>query len=378
LKWSIITGEYPPQQGGVADYTRLVAHGLAQSGDEVTVWAPPVAAENTPDAPVRVRRLSGHFGLAALRQLNVEFHENSTARLLVQYVPHAYGLKGMNLPFCLWLFAHRNLDISLMFHEVAYPFGSRQIFTGNILAATNRLMALLLGRGARRIFITIPAWEQLLRPLVGSKKSIKWLPIPSNIPIDNDPAARSRIRLQYIPAEGVLIGHFGTYGSLITEKLAPCIPRLLRSESSRRVLLLGCNSKEFLQGLLASNPELSGRIHATGELEPRELSHHLAACDLMIQPYPDGVTSRRGSVVVALSHGRPVVTNLGHLTEGFWRESGAVRLCAGGEPASLAASAEALIADEAERGRLGLASQQLYSGKFDIRWTIRGLRDPEN
>jgi hypothetical protein len=27
-------------------------------------------------------------------------------RLLVQYVPHAFGFKAMNLPFCLWLYAH--------------------------------------------------------------------------------------------------------------------------------------------------------------------------------------------------------------------------------------------------------------------------------
>ena len=42
--WNIITGEYPPQPGGVSDYTRLVAHGLADAGDEVCVYAPPADA----------------------------------------------------------------------------------------------------------------------------------------------------------------------------------------------------------------------------------------------------------------------------------------------------------------------------------------------
>jgi len=343
------------------------------------VWAPPIAAENTTDAPVLVRRLAGHFGVTTLRQLNTELRESGIARLLVQYVPQAYGLKGLNLPFCLWLFAHRGSDITLMFHEVAYPFGTRHIFRGNALAATNRLMALILGRAARRIFITIPAWERLLRPLVGSKKPIKWLPVPSNIPIDHDPAARSRIRARYIPGGGALIGHFGTYGSLITEKLAPCILLLLRqTEPSRKLLLLGHNSKEFRERLLASNPELSERIYATGKQEPRELSHHVAACDLMIQPYPDGVTGRRSSVLVPLSHGRPVVTNPGHLTEAFWGESEAVSLCADGEPASLAAAAEALIADDCEMVRLSLASHRLYAATFDLSWTIQALRDSKN
>jgi len=44
-RWAILTGEYPPQPGGVSDYTRLVAEGLAVGGDEVHVWAPEVGEE---------------------------------------------------------------------------------------------------------------------------------------------------------------------------------------------------------------------------------------------------------------------------------------------------------------------------------------------
>ena len=40
-RWAVLTGEYPPQPGGVSDYTRLVAEGLAAVGDEVAVYAPP-------------------------------------------------------------------------------------------------------------------------------------------------------------------------------------------------------------------------------------------------------------------------------------------------------------------------------------------------
>jgi hypothetical protein len=38
LTWAILTGEYPPQAGGVSDYTRLVARGLAECGDRVHDW----------------------------------------------------------------------------------------------------------------------------------------------------------------------------------------------------------------------------------------------------------------------------------------------------------------------------------------------------
>jgi hypothetical protein len=67
--WHVITCEYPPQQGRVADYTRLVALGLAASGDRIHVWAPAVTDE-VPADDVEVHRLPGSFGPRALDNLS--------------------------------------------------------------------------------------------------------------------------------------------------------------------------------------------------------------------------------------------------------------------------------------------------------------------
>ena len=37
MEWHLITGEYPPQPGGVSDYTRFLASGLADAGETVAV-----------------------------------------------------------------------------------------------------------------------------------------------------------------------------------------------------------------------------------------------------------------------------------------------------------------------------------------------------
>ena len=37
LKIGIVTGEYPPHQGGVGDFTREIAHALADLGHEVHI-----------------------------------------------------------------------------------------------------------------------------------------------------------------------------------------------------------------------------------------------------------------------------------------------------------------------------------------------------
>ncbi len=40
VSWHLLTGEYPPQPGGVSDHTWQVSEGLARAGCAVHVWAP--------------------------------------------------------------------------------------------------------------------------------------------------------------------------------------------------------------------------------------------------------------------------------------------------------------------------------------------------
>jgi hypothetical protein len=46
VAWHLVTCEYPPQVGGVSDYSLAVATGLAAAGQTVHVWCPrPGASE---------------------------------------------------------------------------------------------------------------------------------------------------------------------------------------------------------------------------------------------------------------------------------------------------------------------------------------------
>lgn len=60
--WHLMTGEYPPQVGGVADYTALIAAGLAAHGDVVHVWCP--SGEGT---PTQHQGVTVHRELGAIR-----------------------------------------------------------------------------------------------------------------------------------------------------------------------------------------------------------------------------------------------------------------------------------------------------------------------
>ena len=53
MHWHLVTGEFPPQPGGVSDYTLSVARGLASAGESVHVWCP-TSSGPVPQVPVYV------------------------------------------------------------------------------------------------------------------------------------------------------------------------------------------------------------------------------------------------------------------------------------------------------------------------------------
>jgi glycosyltransferase involved in cell wall biosynthesis len=379
-RWAIVTGEYPPQSGGVSDYTRLVAEGLAAVGDEVAVFAPPHGLGFDPAATgVRVRRLPDRFGLRGLRWLDRELARDRPDRILLQYVPHAFGLKAMNLPFAAWVAvrARRVAPVWVMFHEVAFPFVRRPL-RHNVLAVVNRVMARAVAGAADRVLVSIPIWGQLLSQICPRAPTAEWLPIPCNVSTVADLGAVAMARSRHAPDPAApLVGHFGTFGRLITDLLEPAVVGLFRTDPRARILLIGRGSERYQACLVATHPELAGRATGTGELSPAGVAAHLRACDILLQPYPDGVSSRRTTVMAGFANQVPVVTNLGALSEPLWATSTGVTVVPGPDPTALTAAAvEILALSSACRLALGARGGELYRSEFAVERIIARLHDP--
>jgi glycosyltransferase involved in cell wall biosynthesis len=133
---------------------------------------------------------------------------------------------------------------------------------------------------------------------------------------------------------------------------------------------------ELRAQLIELNPELSKSVHATGVLAAADISRQVSACDVMLQPYQDGVSGRRTSVMTALSHAVPVVTTTGKATENCWTESDAVKLCEVGDVNRLVEAVQSLLADSKLRSSMAISGNKLYRERFDIRQTISALRRP--
>src|SRR5215831_14231912 len=154
--WHLITCEYPPQPGGVSDYTCLLAAGLAAQGDQVHVWCSGPPGESTEPPGVFVHRELGGSRPADLRRMGGQLNRfKAPRRILVQWVPHGYGYRSMNVPICLWLWRRSRIhgdDVSLMVHEPYLAFGKGS-WRQDAAALVHRIMTAILLRAANRVWI---------------------------------------------------------------------------------------------------------------------------------------------------------------------------------------------------------------------------------
>jgi glycosyltransferase involved in cell wall biosynthesis len=167
---------------------------------------------------------------------------------------------------------------------------------------------------------------------------------------------------------GPWVGHFGTYGSGIVRDLAPALLELADRNSDARFLLLGRGATRFGQDL-----GLGDRVRFLEDLPPESVAAHLSACDVLLQPFPDGISARRTSAMAGLALGIATVTTEGHLTDSVWPASEAVSLAPAGDVATMAGLVLDLLEAPDRSRALGERGARLYRDRFSIERTIETL-----
>ena len=374
-RWHIVTPELPPDCGGVGDYTSQVAEALARSGDAVSLYVPPAATPRCAPDGLEIVTLADRFGARSRRQLSTHLDADNHDRLLVQYVPAVFGRRGTNVPFCRWLLArrHRGADVRVMFHE---PYLYLRWRPDHIVTAfTQRAMAAILLDAATHVYLSTDTWRRYLARLrPDAIQDAVTLPIPSAIPrVDAAQAVRAT-RTTSLGRATSLIGHFGSYGHHVAPMLRRVLNDVLSSDDRVAALCTGVGSDRFVKSLLANDPALRGRLVASGRASAHDISVQLQACDVLVQPYPDGVTTRRTSVMAGLANGRAIVTTEGKLTEDVWRTAGCVSMAKAGDCTGLVQRTRDLLADVVAREALQSRALATYEAHFALPHTIDALR----
>jgi glycosyltransferase involved in cell wall biosynthesis len=359
-------GEDAPAAGGVGEYTRVLARELADRGHSVNVWTPAIRADRD-DGVIGLRALPDQFGSGSRQVLQAAW-DARPGTVLLQYVPNALGARGLNLGFCRWLRrAARGRDVRVMFHEPYFYFSWSPF--GNLRAIVQRVMADVLVDAARAVYFSTATWRRYLPKARGAVV----LPVPSTVPRlgDGDAAKRFRSRISQERCE--IVGHFGTFGNHISGELERVIPLVLEGRPAARLMCIGRDSDRFASSIRARHASFAHRVHHTGALASADVAAAIRACDVMLQPYPDGITTRRTSVMASLTNGVPAVSTEGVLTEPVWREAGGVALAPAGDARGIASKVFQLLDDETARAALAAAGRRMYDTRFAIERSVDAL-----
>lgn len=371
--WAIVVGEYPPQLGGVSDYTWQIAEALAREGDDVHVFAPRWPSELSAQHGVTLHRLPDRYGLRGLLWTSRELARlPKSRRVLVQFVVQSFGAKAMNVAFALWLASTRP---DVMFHETAIEVDPSMRATRKIQAIVTQLIAFIVMRVARRVFVSTPAWIPRIRAWAPHAKPIH-LFIPSNVPTAVDERAVAIRREEFrLAGAGPVVGHFGTYKMSETKRfLDAFVPLFLARHPSGSIALAGRGGVAFARALSERLPNFAARITACVGEDAADVATYLAACDMLVQPYYDGATTRRTSLSAGLALGKPIVSNTGRATEELWRTSGAIALAKSFDAASFLEEVTRLADHREARETLGELAATLYRERFSIAHTVQALR----
>jgi len=159
-----------------------------------------------------------------------------------------------------------------------------------------RLMAAMIAE-PRPDFRLGAQWEGLLKSLArGDPAFCDLAPYPEQYANRRDAESVERTRRLMIPGpDGRLIGHFGTYAPATSRRCwKKCFPGPLMPRALVRIGLLPRPRQwRFVETLKRRHPYLADRLHGFPDLPRARCSCHLAACDVLLQPYVDGVSSRR-------------------------------------------------------------------------------------
>ncbi len=363
MRIGLISGEYPPDRGGVGDFTARLGRALAQLGHQVHVITSRSASEDISDGTgqVSVHRVVRNWGWGCWTQVLAAAEELNLDVLDIQYQAAAYG---MHLAINVVPPPITRPPVVVTFHDLKVPYLFPK--AGPVRWWVVRMLA----RRADGVIVTNREDYLRLEDEIAPHK-LNTIPIGSNIdPVppagyDRDPE-RSRWGIN---PDDLLLGYFGFLNeSKGGEELVQALNLLVQRGMPAHLLKIGGRAgtsdptnlayAERIDRLIAEL-DLADRVHWTGYLSPTQVSAALLATDVCVLPYRDGVSLRRGSLLACLAHGRAIVTTRPSVPLAWIRNGENMLLVEAGASSALAQAVIRLADDSRMRARLESGARDL-------------------
>lgn len=357
MRIGIVSGEYPPMQGGVGAYTSILAETFHQQGHTVAVLSS--AGAHSPDPAISITT-TPNWHPASLLALRRWVQRERLDMVDLQYQTAAFGMS----PVIHFLPDAIPVPTITTFHDLRFPY----LFPK--AGAFRQWIVRRLARMSAGAIATNHEDELPLRALT----TTALIPIGSNIraPLPT-PASRQQQRGAWgVRDDQFIIGYFGLMNhSKGLDILLTSLRSLLDSGIPARLMLVGGGlgssdptNADFMRGFTAQIAALGleDAIQATGYLEADSaVAAGLNACDVIALPFADGASYRRGSLMAALQYGCPIITTRPTVSVPAFENDQNVRLIPRSDADALTKALRDLWEQPEERARLSAGARNLSS-----------------
>lgn len=351
LRIGMITGEYPPMQGGVGAYTKILAGELVAQGHEVLIYSRRGTENDIPG--VLLTDVVGGWGLGSVIGAGRWARDFQLDVVNVQYQTAAYGMS----PFIHFLpDTIRPIPTVTTFHDLRYPY----LFPK--AGGLRDWIVTRLARASKGVIATNMEDAQKLPPVRGAL-----IPIGSNIrKVENVDCAAWRLKAGAAPGD-FLIVYFGLVNASKGLNTLLESAALLR-DLPIRLALVGAVAGSSDPTNAAYLREIDGQIERlglaphiqrTGFVDDTEVSGYLSAADVVALPFADGASYRRGTLMAALQHGCAIVTTQPAVTVAAFKSGENLCFVPPGDAEALAAALRVLHAAPETRTRLQWGAAEL-------------------
>lgn len=318
MRIGMITGEYPPLEGGVGDFTRELGMALHANGHEIHILTSQM--NDRQPSPVQEDELAIYRDIYDWdRSTHAEITRwiNTLALDVVniQYQAAAYQMRGGINFYPRAQRQYLAAPIVVTYHDLLPPYlfpKAGPLRQWSVQQLAQHADGVIVTNGDDYTALT-NAMEAKLPPT-------RLIPIGSNIapqpPAGYDRAAWRAARGIY--PNDMLIGFFGFLNrGKGVETLIEALGHLVTAGLPARLVFIGgrTGSSDSTNARYADEIDtliekagLGAHVQRTGYTTPAEVSAALLAVDVCALPYRNGASLRHGTLHAALAHGNAIVT----------------------------------------------------------------------
>jgi glycosyltransferase involved in cell wall biosynthesis len=284
--------------------------------------------------------------------------------VVLQYNPFSFGRGGVapTLLRDLGRLKAAGPKLTVVVHEPFVPMDDRRT---TVMGLAQRAQLRSIVALADAVLVSTTAWIPLIGRQ-GRRRLVGDLPSGSTLPDARPTRERSRRHLGCGPVTFAIALYGTDHPSRLLGHAVHTVNRLVDAGHDVVLLNLGANAPPL--------PDLRRTVRELrpGPLPAEHLAELLAAADVLLAPFVDGVTTRRTTVAAALQQGVPVIGLDGPLTDEATRQATpAIVLLEQGTPEMFAEGVSGILAMYDLRQR-SYAARHWYEERLD--WPVLAAR----